>query len=57
MSNGGSRSTTFSGTGQGVPGVPMISINPGSGGTVRRGYGGGGGGVIINGDVGPGRYC
>ena len=55
-SNGGSGRLTFSGTGQGVPSVPLISITPGSGGQVSSGMGGGGGGVIINGNTGPSRY-
>ena len=55
MSNGGSRSSTFGGSGQGVPWVPFITIRAGSGGSVYANYGGGGGGVIIDNNVGPGR--
>jgi hypothetical protein len=55
MSNGGSRSNTFGGSGQGVPWVPFITIRAGSGGSVYANYGGGGGGVIIDNNVGPGR--
>ena len=55
MQNGNSLSTTFGGSGQGVPSVPFISIRAGSGGSVYAGYGGGGGGVIIDNNVGPSR--